>query len=71
MDPATRTLLKVNVEDAMLCDQLFDILMEIKWIPDVISLKQTLYMQQILIHKQKELSKSEGSFSFEENFFLM
>ena len=27
MDPATRTLLKVNVEDAMLCDQLFDILM--------------------------------------------
>lgn len=27
MDPAGRTLLKVNVEDAMLCDQLFDILM--------------------------------------------
>jgi len=27
MDPATRTLLKVNLEDAMLCDQLFDILM--------------------------------------------
>ena len=27
MDPTTRTLLKVNVEDAMLCDQLFDILM--------------------------------------------
>lgn len=27
MDPASRTLLKVNVEDAMLCDQLFDILM--------------------------------------------
>lgn len=27
MDPATRTLLKVHVEDAMLCDQLFDILM--------------------------------------------
>ena len=27
MDPATRTLLKVSVEDAMLCDQLFDILM--------------------------------------------
>ncbi len=27
MDPATRTLLKVTVEDAMLCDQLFDILM--------------------------------------------
>lgn len=27
MDPSTRTLLKVNVEDAMLCDQLFDILM--------------------------------------------
>ena len=27
MDPATRTLLKVNVEDAMLCDQLFDVLM--------------------------------------------
>ena len=27
MDPATRTLLKVNIEDAMLCDQLFDILM--------------------------------------------
>ena len=27
MDPSSRTLLKVNVEDAMLCDQLFDILM--------------------------------------------
>ena len=27
MDPATRTLLKVNVEDAMMCDQLFDVLM--------------------------------------------
>lgn len=27
MDPANRTLLKVSVEDAMLCDQLFDILM--------------------------------------------
>ncbi len=27
MDPSNRTLLKVNVEDAMLCDQLFDILM--------------------------------------------
>lgn len=27
MDPSGRTLLKVNVEDAMLCDQLFDILM--------------------------------------------
>lgn len=27
MDPASRTLLKVSVEDAMLCDQLFDILM--------------------------------------------
>lgn len=27
MDPAGRTLLKVHVEDAMLCDQLFDILM--------------------------------------------
>ena len=27
MDPATRTLLKVRVEDAMLCDQLFDVLM--------------------------------------------
>ena len=27
MDPQTRTLLKVSVEDAMLCDQLFDILM--------------------------------------------
>ncbi len=27
MDPSTRTLLKVNIEDAMLCDQLFDILM--------------------------------------------
>ena len=27
MDPATRTLLKVSIGDAMLCDQLFDILM--------------------------------------------
>ena len=27
MDPTTRTLLKVRVEDAMLCDQLFDVLM--------------------------------------------
>lgn len=27
MDPQTRTLLKVNIEDAMLCDQLFDVLM--------------------------------------------
>ncbi len=27
MDPETRTLLKVNLEDAMMCDQLFDILM--------------------------------------------
>ena len=27
MDPATRTLLKVDIEDAMLCDQLFDVLM--------------------------------------------
>lgn len=27
MDPETRTLLKVSIEDAMLCDQLFDILM--------------------------------------------
>lgn len=27
MDPATRTLLKVNIEDAMLCDQLFEVLM--------------------------------------------
>jgi len=27
MDPTNRTLLKVSVEDAMLCDQLFDILM--------------------------------------------
>src|SRR5574344_119268 len=27
MDPSTRTLLKVGIEDAALCDQLFDILM--------------------------------------------
>ena len=27
MDPANRTLLKVTIEDAMLADQLFDILM--------------------------------------------
>ncbi len=27
MDPANRTLLKVNIEDAIVCDQLFDILM--------------------------------------------
>ena len=27
MDPANRTLLKVSIEDAMLCDELFDILM--------------------------------------------
>ncbi len=27
MDPSNRTLLKVNIEDAILCDQLFDILM--------------------------------------------
>ncbi len=27
MDPSTRTLKKVNIEDAMLCEQLFDILM--------------------------------------------
>ena len=27
MDPATRTLLKVNLDDAMLCDQIFDVLM--------------------------------------------
>ena len=27
MDPETRTLLKVNLEDAMMCDQLFDVLM--------------------------------------------
>ena len=27
MDPATRTLLKVNMEDAALCDALFDVLM--------------------------------------------
>ncbi len=27
MDPETRTLLKVDLEDAMMCDQLFDILM--------------------------------------------
>ncbi|MCR5260426.1 MAG: DNA topoisomerase (ATP-hydrolyzing) subunit B [Candidatus Gastranaerophilales bacterium] len=27
MDPATRTLLKVNLEDAVLCDALFDVLM--------------------------------------------
>lgn len=27
MDPEARTLLKVNIEDAMMCDQLFDILM--------------------------------------------
>ncbi|MBE7705793.1 MAG: DNA topoisomerase (ATP-hydrolyzing) subunit B [Cyanobacteria bacterium SIG30] len=27
MDPTTRTLLKVNLEDAVLCDELFDILM--------------------------------------------
>ena len=27
MDPETRTLLKVSIEDAMMCDQLFDILM--------------------------------------------
>jgi len=27
MDPQNRTLLKVNIEDAMICDQLFDILM--------------------------------------------
>ena len=27
MDPQTRTMRKVNIEDAMLCDQLFDILM--------------------------------------------
>lgn len=27
MDPKTRTLLKVNIEDAMVCDQLFDVLM--------------------------------------------
>lgn len=27
MDPQSRTLLKVSIEDAMLCDQLFDILM--------------------------------------------
>jgi len=27
MDPANRTLLKVDIEDAMLCDELFDVLM--------------------------------------------
>ena len=27
MDPETRTLLRVNLEDAMMCDQLFDVLM--------------------------------------------
>ena len=27
MDPSTRTLLKVNIEDAIVCEQLFDILM--------------------------------------------
>ena len=27
MNPETRTLLKVNIEDAMMCDQLFDVLM--------------------------------------------
>ena len=27
MDPQNRTLLKVNIEDAMICEQLFDILM--------------------------------------------
>ena len=27
MNPQTRTLLKVSIEDAMMCDQLFDILM--------------------------------------------
>ena len=27
MDPANRTLLKVTIEDAMLADQLFDVLM--------------------------------------------
>ena len=27
MDPSTRTFLKVSLEDAMLCDQLFDVLM--------------------------------------------
>ena len=27
MDPANRTLLKVNIEDAMPCDELFDVLM--------------------------------------------
>ena len=27
MDPANRTLLKVSIEDAMLCDELFDVLM--------------------------------------------
>ena len=33
MDPETRTLLKVNIEDAMMCDQLFDILMGDKVAP--------------------------------------
>ena len=27
MNPKTRTLLKVSIEDAMMCDQLFDVLM--------------------------------------------
>ena len=27
MDPANRTLLQVSIEDAMLCDELFDVLM--------------------------------------------
>ena len=27
MNPATRTLLKVNLDDAVICDQLFDTLM--------------------------------------------
>jgi len=41
MDPETRTLLKVNIEDAVAADEIFTILMGTRWSPGVILFRTT------------------------------
>ncbi len=52
MDPKYRTMLRVNLEDAMEADETFSVLMGDKVKPDVNSLRKTRNSFRILIYKR-------------------